>query len=97
MCINQRHTLLPVCIWLHIACYVGVEDNVLGVCVVVFRPNRLRTVVAERLPPRVGVLIMNEADPVAVHEGRQVTVALCLVLEWWGLQCEVSIGFAWYG
>jgi hypothetical protein len=83
--VDQRHTFLPVRIRFHIARHIGVEDDVLRVSVVVLRPHRLGAVERECFPPRVRILVVDEADPVAVHEVGKIAVALRLVLEWWSL------------
>ena len=86
MGINQSHALFAVRIRFRIAGDIGVKHHVHRVGHVVHRPLSLCAVEVVRLPPRVGVEVVNKADPVAVHEPCQVTVAFSFVFKRRGLQ-----------
>ena len=82
MCVDQSHALFPVGIRFRIAGNIGVKDKVHGVRQVIHGPHSLSAVEVGRFSPCVRVEVMNEADPVAVHEPRKFTVAFSLVLKW---------------
>lgn len=66
--VDQLHTLLPVRIRFRIARHIGVEHKVHRISVIVPRPRGLCSIEIARLPPRVGIEIMDKTDPVAIHE-----------------------------
>ena len=85
MSVNERNALFPEGVGFSKARDVCVKDILQRIIVVVHRPLSLGSVPRERVSPRVGVKVVDEADPVAVHEASQVAVRLGLVLKRWNL------------
>lgn len=83
--VNQLDCFLSPGIWLRVACDIRIEDKVLRVFDAVLRPklHSRKTAPSGILSSKsIRVQIVNEADPRAIHEARQLCIRLPFSLKW---------------